>query len=181
MQIGLVGEAPTDTKAIENLLKRRYPRASFVPLIENVRGSDLDNPKTVHLLRASYYTKRPDYVIFIRDLDSLETDRSKRLERLRYFRKNKGIVNHKAIFLLHIYEIEALVLTDAEVLNRIYKSAIDQYPDVMVIPEPKEILKANSTYKEGHCADLLSQISFDKALQCRYFNAFITELDKHLN
>ncbi|MCG9911068.1 MAG: DUF4276 family protein [Flavobacteriales bacterium] len=178
MKIGLVGEAPSDTKAMKNLLNKRFSHFTFETLIEDIRGSELDNQKTKHLLRASYIVKRPDYVIFIRDLDSLETDRKKILERNEYFNNSKSIVNNKALFLLHIFEIEALILTDIETFNKKYSCAINEVEDVMKVVDPKKLLKENSSYKEGDLPDLFDKICFDKTLNCAYFKTFVNKLDK---
>lgn len=178
MKIGLVGEAPSDTRAMQLLLNKKYSHISFETLIEDIRGSELDNQKTKHLLRASYLVKKPDYVIFIRDLDALKSDRKKILERQEYFNRSKTIVKNKALFLLHIFEIEALVLTDIETFNQMFSSAIGEFEDVMNVIDPKKILKENSAYSEGSLPDIFARINFEKTLDCAYFRAFINELDK---
>ena len=69
----------------------------------------------------------PDIVIFIRDLDGLETDtdfKEKKAKRQEYFTKSKSVVDKKALYLLNIYEIEALILADIEAFNAFYKSHI---------------------------------------------------------
>lgn len=82
MKIGLVGEAPNDTRAIQNLLGRRYRHLSFVTLLNRINGSMLDNKKAINqLLSVEFEEQKPDIVIFIRDLDSHEKDKKKLQER----------------------------------------------------------------------------------------------------
>lgn len=88
MKIGLVGEAPADTRSIKNLLKKRYKDFDFVELLKNkITGSSLENQKTKTELRIECITEKPDLVIFIRDLDGLLTKeyREKRLLRQKYY------------------------------------------------------------------------------------------------
>lgn len=77
MTIGLVGEAPNDTNAIKNLLSKQYsiPNYYFYPILDHIHGTQLDNPKTKRLLRIEYEFKKPDIVIFIRDLDGTLNNR----------------------------------------------------------------------------------------------------------
>jgi hypothetical protein len=66
MKIGLVGEAPSDTTAIQNLLNRQYPDFDFVTLLDRIHGSMLDNKKAINrLLRIEYEDQQPDIIIFI--------------------------------------------------------------------------------------------------------------------
>lgn len=95
LKIGLVGEAPGDTKSIKNLLEKQYPVDSynFITLIHRVRGSELDNQKTKRFLRREFETQNPDIVIFIRDLDGLEHENDKITIRKKYFTKSNSVID----------------------------------------------------------------------------------------
>jgi hypothetical protein len=94
MKIGLLGEAPNDTTAIQNLLSKKYPELDFVALLDRIHGSMLDNKKAINrLLRIEYEEQSPDIIIFIRDLDSLENDRSARRKRQEIFSYSNHIVD----------------------------------------------------------------------------------------
>ena len=185
MKIGLVGEAPNDTRAIQNLLSRNYKHLEFVELLEQIDGSMLDNRKAIsRLLRIEYESHRPDLVIFIRDLDSHEKDRKKKLERKDTFNYSNGIVNGRGLSLLNIYEIEALILADIDVFNREYGINVKRYDDVMLVPDPKERLmeasrKGKKRYNETHNAQLFLLLNFEILISnCRYFSAFVKQLNK---
>ena len=141
MKIGLVREAPNDTAAIKNLLSKQYPDKGFVfeNMLDNITGSQLDNKYTETLLRLENQFKKPDLIIFIRDLDALWTDRAQRFKRKRYFVKNNNIVQRIGIPLLHVYEIEALIFADIETFNALYGTIIPVHENVSTIVEPKEV------------------------------------------
>ncbi len=74
IKIALLGESPGDSQAIKNLFKRYY-HASFEPLLFNIHGSELDNPNNKllkKLIRREFEERKPDLLIYIRDLDALE-------------------------------------------------------------------------------------------------------------
>lgn len=176
MKIGLVGEAPNDTQSIKNLLEKRYLRNKyeFVFMLDRINGSQLDSGKTKRLLEIEYKDKKPALVIFIRDLDSSD----KKEDRKKYFTSSNNAVGKKGIPLLHIYEIEALILTDVVTFNTKYGSKLEEVENVMKIEAPKEYLKkASKKYSESHNADIFKLIDFDKTLNCDYFKQFIEKLD----
>jgi hypothetical protein len=181
MKIGLVGEAPNDTESIKNLLKKKYEGFEFVSMLNIINGSSLDSQKTKRFLRIEYQLQKPDIVVFIRDLDSTLPNRTKLYERKNYFTSSNSVVDKKGISLLHIYEIEALLLTDIETFNRLYGTELEEVENVMLIEEPKEYLKfASKEYNESHNADLFKLIDFEKTLNCLYFNVFIKKLNKFI-
>jgi hypothetical protein len=181
MKIGLVGEAPNDTESIKNLLEKRYTGLEFVSMLKIINGSNLDSQKTKRLLRIEYQQQKPDIVIFIRDLDSTLPNKSKLYERKNYFTSSNSVVDKKGIPLLHIYEIEALLLTDVGSFNSKYGTNLEEIENVMSIEEPKEFLKsATKKYNESHNADLFKLIDFEKTLNCLYFKIFIKKFDKLL-
>ena len=86
IKIGLVGESPHDTKAIENLLNQKFSNeVVFFEMVKNVRGSNLDDRRTKHFLRKDFERKQPDLVIFVRDLDALENNKKQLSLKKKYF------------------------------------------------------------------------------------------------
>jgi hypothetical protein len=100
-------------------------------------------------------------------------------ERKLYFSASNSVVDKKGIYLLHIYEIEALILSDIEIFNQIYNSKLSPVEDPMFIEEPKEYLREREqNYNESHNPEIFKSIRFEKALECRYFSEFISKFDK---
>lgn len=183
--IALVGEDPNDTKAIQNLLSQKYSRdVSFYPIIRNKRGDQLNNASTINALKIELEVRKYDYVIFIRDLDGLQTDKRKLDNRIKWFDNLNKVCNKRGLLLLNIYELEALILADIEVFNKEYKVSIANIGNVMFKKEPKEFLisktaKTRKKYAESHCPDIFRKIRFAQVTaNCEYFKAFIDKWDK---
>lgn len=178
-RVGLLGESPNDTKAIEALLVPRYgQRVEFFTLLRNVTGDMLEYAETFRNLRKEYEWEKPNLVVAIRDLDGLETKGAKWRQRQKYFRKVAATVEQKSLPLLNIYEIEALIWADIAKFNEVYNCTCPMPADPMTIAEPKEQLMAATLpgtprYSEGHCASLLAAVEYDVVVaNCRYFSAF---------
>lgn len=183
MKIGLVGEAPNDTLAIKNLLERRYTDAKFefVSLLQIINGSGLDSQKTKRFLRIEYETQKPDIVVFIRDLDATWPNRPKYYTRQEYFSNSNSVVDKKGIFLLNIFEIEALILADINTFNSLYDTKNVEFENVMTISEPKEVLKKiTSKYCISDNPIIFKKLNYDELLKCLYFKKFIKKLDRQL-
>ena len=181
IRIGMIGEYPSDTKAIANLLNKKYADTiEFFPLIRGVHGSNLDNQKVKHLLRREYQIEQPDFVLFIRDLDGLEHHAEQLNYRKACFSDFNSVINKKGILLLNIYELEALLLTDIEVVNKYYGTKIDHVEDCMIIESPKEFLRKKiSSYSTGHNPDLFSLLNYKMVInKCRYFKKFDQDFEK---
>lgn len=182
--IGLVGEAPTDTDAIKNILKQKYPEGdfSYVTLLNNINGSQLDSPKTKRFLRVEYESLNPNVIVFIRDLDSLYSNKGQLAIRKAYFSSNNSVVDHKGIYLLHVYEMEAMLLADIDYLNSYFDVKLSEVENVMNISEPKEYLLSNiKNYCISMNADILDGMDFNTVVaQCHYFKIFIRKFDKLL-
>lgn len=181
MKIGLVGEAPNDVKSIRNILEKQYQSSNYEYcfLLERIHGSQLDNQKTKRFLRIEYETKKPDIIIFIRDLDSLLPNQIKYKERQSYYIEANSVVDKKGIFLLNIYEIEALILCDIQCFNKMYNTSIIEINNSMEISEPKEFLKSYSnSYCESDNPDIFSNLNFEKLMKCKFFNTFIKKFIK---
>ncbi len=182
LRIGLVGENTNDTLAVKNLLSRMIDiPCSFRQLFRNATGSLLDQSGSATRLRKDYELFEPHLVIFIRDLDALESDREAYWRRQDFFSKRNGTVDRKGIFLLHIWEIEALILADISVFNEKFRTSLPQFEDVMLVPEPKQYLQSHARYREAHCEDLLSNADLDTlSRNCRYFDRFRSRLATRL-
>lgn len=184
MKVGLVGEAPSDTNSIANLLDQKYADSGveFFPLLKIINGSSLDSQKTKRFLRIEYRLQKPDLVIFIRDLDALLSDKKMLYERKKYFTMAIRVVDKKGIWLLNIFEIEALILADIQTFNRIYGTDLEYFENPMEIIEPKEVLQ-NSTkkYKVSHNPEIFAKLDFDKVLRCKSFSKFIKNFDKFIS
>ena len=189
MKIGLVGEAPNDTIAIENLLSKKYKRVNFVTLLNDINGSMLDSTKTLEFLRNEYLFHKPDLIIFIRDLDSIERGgKSKMAEREKKFNASNRRVDGIGILLLNIYELEALTIADIDTFNKHYGCSIANIEDPMKVVEPKEFLiKATrrgvkKQYNVSHNPQLFSLLNFELLKQnCRYFATFIRKFDRAIS
>lgn len=182
-KIGLVGEAPNDTQSIKNLLIKKYPDLDFFFMLQRINGSSLDSQKTKRFLRIEYESQKPDIVIFIRDLDSVLPNKKKYNERKSYFTNFNSVVNRKGIYLLHIYEIEALILADINTFNKKFNVNITPVKDVMSISEPKEYLRQRArNYNESKNSEVFEELIFNNVLSnCEYFKSFINDFDKILS
>ena len=184
-RVGLLGESPNDTRAVAALLAPRYGgRVAFFTLVRNVTGDNLADAGTFKQLRREYQYERPHLVVVVRDLDALETDKAQLRKRQAYFRKVARQVGgaEKAVYLLNIYSIEALIAAHIKPFNDYHGSACRIDGDVMHLEKPVELLKeatknCKKKYLEGNCATLLALVDYDVLLNnCRYFHAFDAEL-----
>ena len=182
LRIGLVGENANDTKAIRLLLERMIDvPCEFRQLFRNATGSLLDQAGGATRLRRDYELFQPDLVVFIRDLDALEDDKEALRKRQDFFRRRNRTVDRKGIFMLHIWEIEALILADVEYFNEKFETNLPQVGDVMRIVCPKEYLQTVARYRESHCPELLGKADLEKmSLHCRYFQRFGDRLQERL-
>jgi hypothetical protein len=184
MKIGLVGEAPNDTSAIQNLLSQKYAHLEFVTLLNRINGSMLDNRKAIRrLLRIEYESQNPDLVLFIRDLDALEHDAKAKRKRQETFSYSNKIVDRRGLHLLNIYEIEALIVADIQVFNEIFRCQLAHFHDPMTVEQPKEILIEASNYQfnESHTPELFKLLNIEILRQnCRYFASFIIKFERRI-
>ena len=77
MKIGIIGEDPYDTTAIKNLLSGKYPY-QFKPILRNIKGGHLDSAKTKRLLKIELKCNPYPLIIYVRDLDGLDTETQKK-------------------------------------------------------------------------------------------------------
>lgn len=175
----MIGEYPVDIDATRRLLEKRFSTVVFFPLIYDVHGSSLENPKIKRLLRREYEINKPDYVLFTRDLDSHESDADQLQKRKDYFRNFNSVVDKKGFLLLHIQELEAILLSNVSILNEYYKVSLDPIIDCMEIPSPKDYLKQRiREYSTGDNKTLFELYDIDHVIaNCKYFERFIESVD----
>ena len=102
-KIGLIGEDPNDTIAIQNLLQKRHAEAlQFKQLIRNKRGHQLDNERTSNALKIEFEDYKPHFVLFIRDADGIITEKNKIRKVVDWFNKLNPTVGGKGILLINI-------------------------------------------------------------------------------
>ncbi len=187
IRIGLIGEDPTDTSAIRNLLQPALGRkAQLVPVLKNVKGDQLEaNEKFARMLAAELKTDRKDIYVFIRDADAIATEGDRKRRRDWYSRHAQNI-RQPHLLLLIIFELEALIFADIETFNRLYGTDIKVGRDVTMIKEPKEELKRltpapnrNKKFEESHCPQIFSELNLATVQnRCAYFKAFVVELNE---
>jgi hypothetical protein len=185
MKIGLVGEHPSDVTAVTNLLSKKYRQNDYeyIPMLKDMRGSMLDSQKTKRLLRKEYQVEKPDALIFIRDLDGTLNNNTKLTERKAYFRDFNSVVDKKGVFLLNIFEIEALLIADINSFNIYFNSNVEYLEDPMELENPKEFLKLRcKKYDESFNPEIFELLNFDLVLNnCRYFKGFISRFEKKIS
>jgi hypothetical protein len=183
VSVAFVGEHPNDVSCIQSLLLKKYPLGvSFSALLKDVNGSALDNPKIIHLLRKEYQYSKPDVVLFIRDLDALEYDRIQWEKRKQYFVKCNKVVDKKGIYLLNIFELEALLIADKLALEKYFNAPVVVEDDCMLIPSPKEeLMKMFRKYNTVMNAVLFPLLNYETVIKnCRYFKKFDTVFNARL-
>jgi hypothetical protein len=179
IKIGIIGEDPNDTKSIQNLLSKRFSKLiTFKALIRNKKGYQLNNTRVKVALQIEFERYKPQYVLFIRDADGIITNKDKLRAAHNWFLSLNKVVQNKGLFLLNIYELEALVLADIETFNKLYGTSIKYPKDVMFKEEPKEFLmqkteKNKKSYKEADCPEIFEKLNYNTLLaNCKYFKEF---------
>jgi hypothetical protein len=187
IKVGLVGEDPNDTLSIKNLLEKRYQRkVQFKSFTKAGTGYGLESAKTKKSIPIEFEEKKCDFVIFIRDLDAFESQKTKVQKRMNWFNEFNRFVKNKGILLLNIWELEALILSDIDAFNKLFSVNHKFRGDPMVQKEPKELLKkitskSNKQFEESHCPEIFKKLDIDKIEEnCRFFKDFIISFDKKL-
>lgn len=195
MKIGLIGEYPTDIKAVAVLLRKEFgDDIELVPLLYDIHGDNL-NPeqnnekgKLKSLLRKEFEWEKPNLVIFIRDLDATPIckDYNEKIYRKkRYFANYRSIVGKQnAIFMLNIYELETLIFTQIEIFNRTYLADLQAIENIYLIKEPKEILKTagNKKYNQSDNPKFFEYLDINIVkLNSPRFRLFIEQVSNKIN
>ena len=187
-RIGVLGENENDVASIVALLRGKFVSGfEFFSLLLDVNGDSLANEEYKKRFRKEFEWQRDveggvDLVIFIRDLDALETNRAAIRARQSWFRDWNKTINQVGIFLLNIFELEALIWADIAGYNLEFGTSVPAFLEPMKIWEPKEELKKHVHYSEG-----MSPGIFKEALRigevrenCRYFQEFLLEFEKRI-
>lgn len=187
-RIGLVGEDPNDTRSIKNLLLKKYKsKVHFFQLAKNIRGHQLDNPKIKRSLPIEFKNNKCHFIIYIRDLDGFKSETSKVEQKYNWFKGLDAEINNEGVFLLNIWELEALILADIKTFNDLYKVSFAFKANPMFQKDPKEKLmevtsNGKREYKESHCPEIFEKLDFDTVKDnCKYFEDFLEEVDEKLS
>ncbi|AYL97172.1 DUF4276 family protein [Mucilaginibacter celer] len=188
IKVGLVGEDPNDTSSIKNLLDQRYKgKVQFKELAKNSTGANLDSlGKFKRVLKKKFDDSGCAFIVYIRDLDELESHKVKLTERFKWFRELDDHVESKGLLMLNIWELEALILGDIDTFNKIY-SINYKTGNPMFVRDPKKILmgataKMRKQFEEAHCPEIFKQLNIDKVEKnCSCFKKFITEFNEKLH
>lgn len=187
IKVGLVGEDPSDTSSIKNLLKTKYSDSvNFKPMLRNIRGHQLDNVKVTRSLAVEAKTEKCKFIIYIRDLDGLPTQQDLIIKKKSWFDNLNLITGKNNIFLLNIWELETLIFADIENFNKSYKTSLKCPGNPMHIADPKGRLKEatrklNKKFEESHCPDIFNLLNLNTiSNNCTFFKTFLTDFDKRL-
>lgn len=180
MRVALLGESPNDTAALRVLLLQRYPQHIQVfPLLKNLKADKVSGLKALRMLPKLYADERPDIVVFTRDLDALVSDDAQLRKRQQEFDGINKCVAGKGIFLLHIYEFEALIMAHIGPFNAFFKCACKPQGDPMRIVDPKGVLQRASRkgkrgeYSENDCEAVCQLLDYSELVKsCGYFREF---------
>lgn len=184
-KVGLIGEDPTDTIAIANLLYQRYNSTDFhfYPLARNQTGSAIFNDAAIRSYNFEIDKKAPDLVIFITDADAVVSEHSKIEDKKKKYNKVEKAINCKVILLLNIYELEALILADIDSYNIHFKQNVAYSGNVLHQSDPKAFLKnkTNPAYHPNRCPEIFDKLNINTIIKrCSYFATFISKLDQSL-
>lgn len=182
IRIGIIAEDDNDAKAISTLLNKNFPEQFyFQRLLPNRNGSQLDDNNDNHLaiaLRREFEFEELDYLLYIRDLDALISDKEQLNFRKKRFRRFSRVVDRKAIFMLNIYEIEALILADFDTYKN-YKNRPDLvFENVNAALTEKPDL-ALPDYNKGELTKIIPLLNLEIVKSNhRHFSIFMTEFFK---
>jgi len=187
-KIGLIGEDPNDTNSLKNLLLQKYEGSiSFVQLLKNQRGHQLENLRTKVALKIEFAEKKPNLLIVIRDADAIVTEAQKLTKRKDWYKSLVDGITNKSMFLLIIYELESWIIADINTFNKIYNTKINFKKNIHYFKDPKGFLKEktrnnNKKYKESDAPDLFKKLSFNTIKSnCTVFNKFIKDFESAIN
>ncbi|MGL5888515.1 MAG: DUF4276 family protein [Bacteroidia bacterium] len=184
VKVGLISESQYDHEALRILLMKIYSNIQVIRLLHRYPGHNLDSVKALGALEIDFRTQKPILVIVQRDLDTPPSNSKQRKIRDEYFQQVNGIVNKLSIPLLHIQEIEALILADTTSFNKRYKVNLNYTRNPEHQDKPKEFLKSKSGrkgYIEAHAPELISEIDIEKVRKkLNYFDNFLNQFETAL-
>jgi len=180
--VGLIGEDPYDTNAIQNLLNKKYgTQVRFVSISKRFTGCQLDSDKFFRTLKIE--SKKCQIVVCIRDLDGFPSQTHLIHNRKKWLNNICKNVSCDSVLLLNIWELEAFILGDVDTFNQFYKIDLKYTGNPSTLREPKEWLKSKTQklkgpYKESDCPDLFLSLNYNKVLdRCKFFSTFIADFE----
>ncbi|WP_158800167.1 DUF4276 family protein [Pedobacter sp. L105] len=187
INVGLVGEDPNDTSSMNLLLSKEYGKTvRFRNLVRGIRGTQLDTLKFRNALKIELEKERCEFAIFIRDLDAFSSQQDEVDKKKAWFKLSNEHCGGNHLFLLNIWELEALIFGDIEGFNYQYGTSIRPGRNPMHIKNPKEELK-NATFKSkrkfevSHCPEIFSKLDLKKIRSnCVNFRDFLNQFDELL-
>lgn len=193
-RVGIVGEHyDNDATALKKLLAQQYDvqKALFFPLLKTLKGKQLDRiEKVVKMIIVEARKLKLDFIIYVRDLDSLPSDNKKMNDLLTWFNQVK--LNKQDIFFISTFELEALMLADILKFNELYEVKIGFKGNPLFKENPKEYLKeqtakAKQKYHESHAIKIFESLRFAEIYNNHNhadhpcFQSFIDELNEKLS
>ncbi len=179
VRVGLLGESPNDTAALRVLLQKKYGgRIQMFPLLKNLKADKISGLKALRMLPDAYADERLDMAVFTRDLDALASDVTQQKKRQKEFDDINACIDSNGVFLLHIYEFEALIMAHIEPFNDMFKCACRPQADPMRIMDPKGKLQEASRkgkrgieYSENDCEAVCAKLDYAELVKnCGYFS-----------
>lgn len=183
-RIGIIGENyNNDACAFAKLLTPQYEgQAVFVPLLKSLKGGYGNAQKVITMLPTEIKKHRLDAVICTHDLD----EHSKLAVVEKWFNTIDKSIDKRGVFFLAVMEIEALILADIEVFNKIYSVSIQYKKNPMYETDPKKYLmdktrQTKRTYHENHAEEIFEKVRFhniyEKHVGEQSFKAFIDDFN----
>jgi Domain of unknown function (DUF4276) len=185
LKIGVIGEHPAnDAQAIINLLQPHYgEKAQFKVCLKNFTGDDLSSAKFLQELKRANFQNIYDFVLIIRDLDGLPTQTDLLEKKQDLFQKYQEKLNGIGIFMLNIFELEALILSDLTNFNKRFKTKFSFQGNPAYQNDPKGLLKSKSDtkYQESDAIDLFKSINIVEIRKKHsFFNDFCIEFEQKI-
>lgn len=188
IKVGLVAEDYFDSLSIKNLLEQRYKeKVHLVPFAKGIKGTKFCTKKMVDTIKAETRGDSFKLIVYIADLDAFESQTELLKAKENLFHKANDQLKIDGLFLLNIWELEALIFGDIDAFNKMYHTKEKANRNPMFIKEPKEELKrltfkTKKQFKEAHCPEIFKQLNIDNVEKnCTCFKKFITHLNQKLN
>lgn len=186
VRIGVISENnKNDGKAIADWFRKNFPNQfDFYALLQNIHGGSLDDKNSNHLvlkLRREFELETLDYVLYIRDLDALISDKTKLKFRKNRFRRFSKVVDKKAIFMLNIVEIEALILADFDTFKQHNNQSDLHFENIQAaeIENPSDYLEKNTSYQKSDLSTIIPLLNLETLkANHKHFKTFLTEFFK---
>jgi hypothetical protein len=190
IKIGVIGENfENDAEALCILLQKRAFENTYFKAL-NIKGVTADNIESAIAVGkrviGEIAKEELKYVICMKDLDAIITDKQKLSIKDLWFSKFHKTVGKEAISYLAIAETEALLLADIAVINKKYGTDLKKYTNSIGVSDPKKELKTETSkksknpYIENDCKVLMNDINFEEVFKNhkgeRSFQVFATDL-----